>query len=113
MTSRIRIEKDVPISQFYLAKYERYASMRTGTGTRQITGKGRAKFPFKKMEVGDSFMLPLKMVRSARTTEDATKSNSNYPYEIRLLAKAWGALLNKTFLVLKDDNHQWRCWRTE
>jgi hypothetical protein len=112
---RIRLEKGIPISEFYLERSKKYAprgsnssrarKVKDGTGNRNI-------FPFAKMDVGDSFRLPLKKVRNPVRGGNGL-SETNYPYEMRSIAKAYGEALNRKFLVLKDDNHQWRCWRVE
>lgn len=117
MTRMHRIEKGVPISPFYLERYKKYAKMRTSnnssrTSKLKLTGNGKTVYPFEKMEIGDSFKLPLKKVRNPLRINGG-HSDTNFPYEVRSHANAYGHHLKRTFLVLKDDNHQWRCWRTE
>src|SRR6478609_9727268 len=112
---RIRLDHDVPISQYYLERMGKYGARGSGTSRRNkvVTGNGpKNVYPFAKMKPGDSFLLPLKKVRNPLRTSKAGVASNNYPYEMRSLAKAYGELLHKTFIVLKDDNHQWRCYCT-
>lgn len=60
-----------------------------------VPGGRPPKYPFASLEVGDSFGIDEKDVRSARF------SSSRY-----------ASLLSREFLVGKDDNGNWRAWRT-
>jgi hypothetical protein len=86
-----RIDKGVPISEYYWVLYQKYYKR----------GNGRApKYPFLKMEVGDSFLLP-----SNWSPDKLTR--------FRIIANAYNYKLGRRYVALKDDNHHWRCWRIE
>lgn len=92
MTSRIRIEKDVPISEYYLERFKRESRSQPGRPS---------KYPFRKMDIGDSFLLPENYRANNRVSD------------FRGIANTHGSRLNRKFIVLKDDNHELRCWRVE
>ena len=85
-----KIEKGVPISPYYWERYQKYVVRKKS--------KRKSKFPFKDMEIGDSFGLP-----QATSNHQAT--------QIRLIANAYGFKLGRRFVVLQDDHHRYRCWR--
>lgn len=93
----LKIEKGIPLSEFYLSRYKKRGNM-TGNKGRPL------KYPFKDMEVGDSFLVPL---------GDSGGEDRAVASKFRLLANAYAMRLNRKFLVLRDNDHKYRCWRTE
>lgn len=86
----VPIDKNIPISEYYLAQYK-LLSARHGGG-RKMT----YNYPLDTMEVGDSFAVPPR----ARVGD------------VRRLANSYGNIANKTFLTIRDDTHRYRVYRT-
>ena len=84
------IEKNVPISEYYLTVHKKL-SARHGGGRHS-----KHNYPFEAMEVGDSFLVP-KNIRVG---------------DLRRLAVNYGEATGKSFLTIRDDAHQYRVWRT-
>lgn len=87
--SLVRVEKGVPIPEFYMARYQKL--MRGPNCGR------KPKYPFKSMEIGDSFALPLRY--------------HNRMTAFRQITSMYGRRYGKKFLVIQDDTHKPRCWR--
>ncbi len=88
----IRIDKGVPISEHYLALYKKLKRPSTR----------HSAYPFGDMAVGDSFKLPLKNTK----TMDHISSFRAYA---NIHAMRFGIRL----LIIRDDNHEYRCYRVE
>lgn len=86
--SDIKIEKDIPLSPFYLALYQKRGGGKNGRQT---------KYPFKEMLPGDSFVVPLAQTKNLT--------------DFRQTANVYGRRYGMTFIVIRDDNHVLRCWR--
>lgn len=80
------VEKGIKIPEYYLTQWKRYQSRENARGT---------VYPFKQMEIGDSFAIP------------AGKSEKSF----RMLTATYGSRHNMKFIVVRDDEHKYRCWR--
>ncbi len=85
---KFTVEKGIPIPEPELARYMRDYGKNLGK-------KLPSKYPFRTMEVGDSFAIP-----PGVSTE-----------KMRVTANNYGHKLNVKFILLLDANKQPRIWR--
>lgn len=91
---RVTIEPGVPFSPFYYQEYmKQWGKNRT---------PAKPHWPLDKMNVMDSFPVPI-------TRCDTKGKIANF----RMYLNTWGYRNNKKFIVLRDSDHKWRCWRIE
>lgn len=85
---RAKIEKGIPIPQIVKERHDRY---------KDRGGQTVSKYPWREMEIGDSFMVP------------ALVKYDN----MRSYASLQGLILKRSFIVGLDDDQVLRCWRVE
>lgn len=87
--TKFKIERGVPISDFYLEQYKR-----NSRNAGKSLGRNR-KYPFRDMEINDSFLVP-----------------AGYePAQFRMIASTYAHRFNMKFLVIRDSEHKLRCYR--
>lgn len=85
-----KVEKGIAIPAHHWERYKKYSKPKQS--------KRKPRYPFRQMEVGDSFALPRNM-----DVDNVTR--------FRLIANAYSYKLGTRFVVLRDDTNFYRCWR--